>query len=332
MLAQRVRGKTVRVQWTRKDELACEPLGSPMRVQISAVLANGRIGDWRLATRSGSHIQRPGWNGDVNLLAPAAVDSAFALRSEMDLPIHNGGSKNAVALYDFPQQVTYEFVANLPFRLSALRSLGAFANVFAIESFMDELAGLAGVDPVEFRLAHLSDPRARRVVERVAELSEWSNVCPDGFGRGLGFARFKNTGTYCAVAVLVEVGDDVVLKGMWAAVDAGMAINPEGIIAQIEGGTPQAASWTLREEIPVYGTTLTAESWKDYPILSFADVPDMTVDVISAPEHDPTGVGEASLGPTAGAIGNAIASALGIRARDLPFTRDRISTAMMDAP
>jgi CO/xanthine dehydrogenase Mo-binding subunit len=150
MLARAVPGRPVRVQWTRKDELRCEPLGSPMRISISACVREGRIAQWKLTARSGTHIQRPGWGGQVNLLSPAAADPEFAAAVHMDLPDHNGGSKNAVALYDFPQHVTYEFAPDLPFRLSALRSLGAFGNVFAIESFMDELAELAGCDPVEF--------------------------------------------------------------------------------------------------------------------------------------------------------------------------------------
>lgn len=331
LLASRLTSRPVRVQWSRKDELTAEPLGSPMRVEVAAQLSGSRISSWRLATRSGTHIQRPGWNGEVNLLAPAAVDDALALRSDTDLPFHNGGSKNAVALYDFPQHVTYQFVPNLPFRLSALRSLGAFANVFAIESFMDELAEAAGLDPVEFRLAHLSDERARAVIQRVAEMAHWSAPPPAGAERGLGFARFKNSGTYCAVAVLVAVEENVELRGMWAAVDAGLAINPAGIVAQIEGGMLQAASWALKEEVPTSGARLTAESWKDYPILSFAEVPDISVDVISQPDCPSTGVGEASLGPTAGAIANAVARALGIRIRDLPLTRDRIISAMMAA-
>lgn len=331
MLARRVPGRPVRVQWTRRDELVSEPLGSPMRIAITATLSNGKISAWQLTTRSGTHIQRPGWGGDVNLLAPAAANEAFAFGAQVDLPLHNGGSKNAVALYDFSQHVVYQFVPDLPFRLSALRSLGAFGNVFAIEGVMDELAEMAGADPVAFRLAHLSDPRARRVVQRAAELADWSTPCPPGYGRGIGFARFKNAGTYCAVVALVAVEEEVELQGLWAAVDAGLAINPAGIVAQIEGGMLQAASWALKETVPTDGTRLTAETWKDYPILGFAEVPDIVVEVISAPDHASSGVGEASLGPTAGAIGNAVANALGIRVRDLPLTRDRIVSAMMES-
>jgi nicotinate dehydrogenase subunit B len=329
LLARSVPGEPVRVQWSRKDELTSEPLGSPMRVEIAAKLHGSRISSWRLVTRSGTHIGRPGWNNGVNLLSPAAISEAFAFGTTVDLPAHNGGSKNAVALYDFPQHLTYEFVPTMPFRLSALRSLGAFANVFAIESFMDELAKAAVADPIDFRLAHLSDDRARRVIQRVADLAHWSDPRPSGCGRGLGFARFKNTGTYCAVIVEVLVEEVVELRRMWAVVDAGLAINPAGIIAQIEGGMLQAASWALKEEIPTRGGAVIAEGWRDYPILRFNEVPEISIEVVSASEYDSTGVGEASLGPTAGAIGNAVANALDIRVRDLPFTRDRIIAAMM---
>lgn len=329
MLARLVPGRPVRVQWTRKDELVSEPLGSPMRINVAAKLSGSRIVGWTLNTRSGTHIQRPGWNGGPNLLAPAAENARWAMSKSMDLPLHNGGSKNAVALYDFPQHVTYEFVPTLPFRLSALRSLGAFANVFAIEGFMDELADVAGIEPVEFRLSHLSDQRARAVIKSVVERSDWTRSLPEGQGRGLGFARFKNTGTYCAVVAIVEVTERVALKELWASVDAGLPINPAGIRAQIEGGMLQAASWTLKEEVPTRGALLIAESWKDYPILRFDEIPVTDVTVIDAMDHDPTGVGEASLGPTAGAIGNAVANALGIRLRALPLTRDRLIEGMM---
>jgi CO/xanthine dehydrogenase Mo-binding subunit len=225
----------------------------------------------------------------------------------------------------------YEFAPDLPFRLSALRSLGAFANVFAVESFMDELAELAGCDPVEFRLRHLADPRARRVVSRVAEMSDYSRPCHPGLARGLGFARFANTGTYCAVVASVSVDETVELHKVWAAVDAGLVINPAGVVAQIEGGMLQAASWVLKEAVPTDGTRLVAESWKDYPILSFAETPETKVEIIAASEFPSTGVGEVSLGPTAGAIANAVANALGLRVRDLPLTRERLMKAALEA-
>lgn len=329
LLARAVPGRAVRVQWSRLDELTAEPLGSPMSVRVAAAVEAGRVVHWELETRSGSHVQRPGWNGGVNLLGPAAISGDWAFAAQRDLPTHNGGTKNAVALYDFPQRVTHQFVPDMPFRLSALRSLGAFANVFAVESMMDQLAEAAGIDPVAFRLAHLPDERARAVVARAAAISGWGELPPDGCGRGIGFARFKNTGTYCAVVALVEVEEQIALRGLWSAVDAGLAINPDGIVAQVEGGMIQAASWVLKEAVPTEGSLLTAESWRDYPILGFAELPDMRVDIISNREDMSSGVGEVSLGPTAGAIGNAVAAALGARIYDLPMTRDRVIATLM---
>jgi nicotinate dehydrogenase subunit B len=127
----------------------------------------------------------------------------------------------------------------------------------------------------------------------------------------------------------VSVEDEVRLLRMWAAVDAGLAINPGGIVAQVEGGIIQAASWTLREAVPTEGRLIISESWKDYPILRFGDIPEMRVSVISNPDDPSVGVGEVAMGPTAGAIANAVARALGVRIRDLPITRDRIIETIM---
>lgn len=329
LLARAVPGRPVRVQWSRLDELTAEPLGSPMSVRVAAAVDAGRVVHWELETRSGSHVQRPGWNDGVNLLGPAAMSDDWPFAAQRDLPTHNGGTKNAVALYDFPQRVTHQFVPGMPFRLSALRSLGAFANVFAVESMMDRLAEAAGIDPVAFRLEHLSDERARAVIVRAAAMSGWDEPTPDGCGRGIGFARFKNTGAYCAVVALVEVEEQIALRGLWSAVDAGLAINPDGIVAQVEGGMIQAASWVLKESVPTEGSLLTAESWRDYPILGFAELPDVQVEIISNREDASSGVGEVSLGPTAGAIGNAVAAALGVRIHDLPMTRERVIATLM---
>jgi CO/xanthine dehydrogenase Mo-binding subunit len=157
----------------------------------------------------------------------------------------------------------------------------------------------------------------------------------DVYGRHSGtagfFARFKNTGSYCAVVASVSVEETVEVHKLWAAVAAGLVINPAGVVSQIEGGMLQAASWVLKEAVPTDGTRLVAESWKDYPILSFAETPETNVEIIAGPEIPSTGVGEVSLGPTAGAIANVVANALGMRARDLPLTRERLMKAALEA-
>jgi CO/xanthine dehydrogenase Mo-binding subunit len=190
--------------------------------------------------------------------------------------------------------------------------------------------GHNGADDAAMDAAMLAR-RARRVVSRVAEISECSKPCDAGFGWGLGFARFKNTGSYCAVVALISVDEAVKVHKLWAAVDAGLVINPAGVVSQIEGGMLQAASWVLKETVPTDGTRLVAESWKDYPILSFAETPETIVEIIAGSEFPSTGVGEVSLGPTAGAIANAVANALGLRVRDLPLTRERLMKAALEA-
>jgi CO/xanthine dehydrogenase Mo-binding subunit len=333
LLARAVPGRAVRAQWSRRDELRAEPVSSPMRVAVSASVEEGRIAAWQLTTRSGTHVRRPGWGGEVNLLAAAALQSRpWPFHEPTDVPLDvggGGGAKNSVAGYDFPQRVVYEYVPRLPFRVSSMRSLGAFANVLAIESAMDDLAAIAERDPVEFRLAHLTNPRSREVIETVVAMSDWHGTTEAGEAKGLGFAQFENEVSFCAVVAQVSVEDEVRLLRMWAAVDAGLAINPGGIVAQVEGGIIQAASWTLREAVPTEGRLIISESWKDYPILRFGDIPEMRVSVISNPDDPSVGVGEVAMGPTAGAIANAVARALGVRIRDLPITRDRIIETIM---
>jgi CO/xanthine dehydrogenase Mo-binding subunit len=330
MLARQAEGRPVRTLWRRIDELRHEPLGSPMKVRVAAALdASGAVTQWKLDAWSGAFAQRPGWNGGVNLHAAADGAGAFTFAEPKDLPAHNGGSKNACANYTFAQSVTHHMVAGLPFRLSALRSLGAFANVFAIESFMDELAEASGQDRLAFRLRHLEDPRARRVLEEAAAMANWKAGPEPGRYLGLAQARFKNKGAYCAIVAEVSADQDIALTRVWAAIEAGLAVSPDDIRAQTEGGILMAASWTLHEAMPTEGPRITAESWLDYPILRFSDVPEIEVRVLSDPAQPSLGVGEAALGPAAGAIGNAVASALGMRLRDLPLTRERIMNAML---
>jgi nicotinate dehydrogenase subunit B len=334
LLARAVPGRPVRAQWSRRDELRAEPLSTPMKVVISASMDDGRINAWNLVTRSGTHVQRPAWNGQVNLLAAAALSKPWPFTTPVDVPLTEGGgggAKNSVAGYDFPQSVIYEFVPDLPFRVSSMRSLGAFANVVAIESAMDDLAAMADCDPVEFRLRHLIDPRSRAVIEAVVEMSNWHEADQEGQAKGIGFAQFENELSYCAVVAKVAVDEEVELLEMWAAVDAGLAINPGGIVAQVEGGMIQSASWLLKEAVPTSGRLVTSETWQDYPILRFEEIPKITVKVISRAEDLSMGVGEVSMGPAAAAIANAVARAIGVRVTHLPITRDRLVETIMAA-
>jgi nicotinate dehydrogenase subunit B len=244
-------------------------------------------------------------------------------------PLPGGGShRNAIPLYDFPRQrVVNHLARRAPLRTSAMRSLGAHANVFAIESFMDELGVAAGADPVAFRLAHLTDERARAVLEKVASLAGWrANEQGDGErGRGVGFARYKNLGCYVAVIVEVAVAETVRVTRAWCAVDVGQVINSDGVINQVEGGIVQTISWTLKERVAYDRERVTSRNWDDYPILTFAEVPDIEVALIDRPELPPLGAGEGTQGPVA----NAIYNAMKVRLRDMPFTRERLIAALV---
>jgi CO/xanthine dehydrogenase Mo-binding subunit len=247
------------------------------------------------------------------------------------MPLPAGAAdRNAVPLYDFPnQRVVNHYVREMPVRTSALRSLGAYANVFAIESFMDELADAAGLDPVEFRLRHLKDERARTVVEAAAQCANWTGWTPaEGRGHGIGFAKYKNLGAYCAVIAEVEVDNEVRVKRLVLAVDVGLVINPDGVINQIEGGAIQSTSWTLKEQVKLDARGITSLGWEEYPVLKFSEVPAVEVELIDRPELPCVGAGEAAQGPTGAAIANAVAHALGLRVRELPLTPERVIAAI----
>ena len=334
LFARAVPGRPVRVQWMREDEFAWEPYGSPMVVRMQAALdAGGRIASWTHELWSHGHSTRPGGTGGVNLLAAWHLAEPVKAARPGNPPLPAGGShRNAVPLYDFPhQRVTNHLARAAPLRSSALRSLGAHANVFAIESFMDELALVADADPVEFRLRHLKDARARAVLEKVAEMAGWRpKEQGDGErGRGVGFARYKNLGCYVAVIVEVAVAETVRVQRAWSAVDVGQVINPDGVINQIEGGIVQTVSWTLKERIAYDREGVTSRNWIDYPILTFSEVPDVEVALLDRPELPPLGAGEGAQGPTAAAIGNACYNAMKVRLRDMPFTRERLISALV---
>ncbi len=228
--------------------------------------------------------------------------------------------------------MVHNFIQDMPIRVSALRGLGAYANVFAAESFMDELALAAGADPVAFRLAHLKDPRAKAVIEKAAALAGWqAGTKGDGRGRGIGFARYKNLACYCAVVADVEVDrarGAVRVARAYAAVDAGLIINPDGIINQIEGGIIQSASWTLHEEVKFMPDRIVSRDWSSYPILTIAEAPKVEVALINRPDERALGAGEGSQGPAAAAIANAFAHATGRRVRDLPFHPVRVKALL----
>jgi nicotinate dehydrogenase subunit B len=338
LLARAVEGRPVRVQWMRDDEFAWEPYGSAMLMRAKASLSpEGRIVNWDYELWSNTHSTRPGQGGagTNNLLASWYVAAPQQPGPPTNIPQPAGGSdRNAVPLYDFPnQRVVNHLITPMPLRVSALRTLGAYSNVFAVESFMDELADAAGSDPVAFRLAHLKDARARAVIEAAARRAEWKRgMRGDGRrGRGMGFAKYKNLSTYVAVVVDIEVdrtSGAIRVPRAFAAVDAGQIINPDGLVNQIEGGMIQSASWTLHEAVEFDRTGIRSRDWASYPILTMPDVPTVAVELIDRPNERPLGAGEASQGPMAAAIANAFAHATGRRLRDLPFRPGRVKAAL----
>ncbi len=330
LLARAFAPRPVRVQWSREDELVWSPFGSPMAVEISADLtAEGRIANWALELWSGTQVRRPGFLPDlVDFVSASQLTDPVAFSDPRGIPYAFVSSdRNADPLYDLPHvTTTRHHLPDLPLRCSSLRALGGFANVFAIESFMDELAEEVNCDPVEFRLRHLSDPRARAVVERAAGLAGWGDGSLEvaKWARGFAFARYKNTAAYVALVADVEIGDEVRVLALTGAVDAGLVINPDGVLNQIEGGAIQAASWTLLEEVTFDSRAITSNSWESYPILRFTQAPAVRFEIVGGECNDPCGVGEASQGPTAAAIANAVARGLGQRIRDLPINRKQI--------
>src|SRR6516162_9559509 len=336
-IALRMPGRPIRVRWRRQEEFAFEPVSPAMVVKVRATLdAAGHPVDWTTEIWSGTHQGRPG--GGATLLAAEALPDPPPVPAPTDVPeaAGGGGTRNGEPLYDFPnKRIIHHLVPEMPRRTSALRSLGAMPNIFALESFIDELAERAQQDPIAYRLARLSDPRARRVIERSAAMANWSESERDANrdqanrGKGVGFAQYKNRAAYAAVIVELEVDESIRLLRAWCAVDAGLVVNPDAVINQLEGGIIQSASWVLKEQVRFDTTSAGPIDWETYPVLRFSEVPEIAIELVESDSDIPLGVGEATAGPTAAAIGNAISRALGLRVRDLPLTRERIMAKLL---
>jgi nicotinate dehydrogenase subunit B len=332
LLAKAAGGRPVRVQWSREDEMSQAPFGAAMAIEIEADLdGQGEIIDWRHSIWSNGHTARPGRAAQPALLAATELANPHPRYIATNPPPANGGGadRNSIPLYDFPSwRIECHRLLTMPIRTSALRTLGAQGNVFAIESFLDELATERGEDPVAFRLRHLSDRRAQDVIRAAARRASWKPDKRTGVGYGLGFARYKNTGAYCAVIAEIEGAEDISVKRLTISVDVGEAINPDGVVNQIEGGAIQATSWVLKERVRFDKERITSNTWSAYPILRFSEVPEVQVELIARPDLEPLGAGEAAHGPVTAAIANAVFDALGVRVRNLPITRDSLIAAM----
>ncbi|WP_250493953.1 molybdopterin cofactor-binding domain-containing protein [Caballeronia sp. GAWG1-1] len=330
LIARELEGQPVRVQWMREQEHTWDHYTPAMVTEVSASLdAGGNIVDWNYALWSSSHNERIVNAG--RLIPAQMLEHPFApAPSTPMVQPEGGGDRNAIPLYTFPNlHVMNNFSPTMPLHTSAMRSLGAHMNVFTIEMFMDELAAAANADPVAFRLKHMHDPRARDVIALAAEKFGWPRAPRKrNHGVGFAFAKYKNLMAYVAIAVEVSVVPEtgqVVLEHAEVAVDSGQIVNPDGIRNQIEGGVLQSASWTLYEELQFDTKRIRSFDWSSYPILRFSAVPRaVNVHLIDRPGAPFLGAAEASMGPTAGALGNALFDATGKRLRDMPLAGDEL--------
>jgi nicotinate dehydrogenase subunit B len=335
LIARAVPGRPIRVQWMREQEHTNEPFGAAMIAEVDGALdAEGAIVDWNFDVWSNTHNRRPNVGG--LMLQNAALPDPLPVPPPAPIPMpEGGGERNSNPIYAFPNaRVTSHFIPEMPLRVSALRSLGAYLNIFAIESFIDELARAAAADPVAFRLRHLTDDRAKAVVETAAAKFGWNDpgAREQGVGRGFAFARYKNLGAYCAIALTLRIEREtgqVRLGRVVAAVDSGQPINPDGIRNQIEGAILQSASWTLYESVRFDRNRILSADWSGYPIMRFPAVPEsIEVHILPQPDKPFLGTGEAGQGPAAAAIANAIDDAVGVRLRDLPLSAPKIKAAI----
>ncbi len=327
-LAMHYPGRPVRLQWERADEMTWEPYGSAMHIEVRAdVLDNGDVHAWNFDLWSCPHSSRPRGPATAgSMIYAQQKEEPLDMPPIQSIPQPNGGAdRNGLPLYAFPNvQVNKNLVADVPIRVSALRGLGAYANVFAIESFMDELALRAGRDAFEFRLKHLQDERAINLLHRLRDASDWSNrpVAGGGEGWGLGFARFKNRSSYVGVVmqVSVDAAGAITLNKAIAVCDAGLIVNPDGTRAQLEGSIVQSSSWTLKEQVHFSRENKQSIDWASYPILRFDEVPEIEVELMARDDMPALGVGESAQGPTAAAIANAVFHASGRRLHRLPLS------------
>ena len=330
-LLSKVVAQPVRVQWMHQDELGWDPKGPPQLIEIRAALdANGRIGAWEtdmwvpLATANLAHVP---------LLAPLAAGIAQPKGQSVGLVSQNGDPPYRAANV----KVTAHWLGDAPLRPSNIRAPGKVGNCFAVESFVDELAAAAQVDPMEFRLRDLGDPRGIEVLQRCAALIGWQPAAarrgnePLATGRGVAYMHYKHNETYVAIAMEVSVDrrtGAIRVKRVACAHDCGLMINPDAVKNQVEGNILQTLSRTLFEETTFDRARVTSDDWTSYPILRFPDVPELRIELIDRRTQPPLGVGEAASTAVPAALANAVYDAIGARLREVPFTPKRVLAAL----
>ncbi|MCO6417296.1 molybdopterin-dependent oxidoreductase [Siccirubricoccus sp. KC 17139] len=333
LAARAVPGTPVRLLWSRAEELGWAPFSPAMLVEIEADTdAQGRLLSWRSHIISNGHSSRPGRAPEPTLLAASMLAEPFPVKPSINPPMAGGGGapRNGVPLYAIPHlAIETTRLLEMPIRTSALRGLGATLNVWSIESVMDELAEAAGEDPLAYRLRHLEDPRAIAVLERAAELANWAGRSKrEGWGMGLGMARYKNSGAWAAVVAEIEARERIFCRRLWVAGDVGETVNPDGAANQYEGGAIHGASVALLEQVRFDRRRVTSDNWDAYPILRFSEVPEVTTSLIDRPDQPFLGAGEAAMAPTIAAIAGGIHDALGLRPRALPFTPETLAAGI----
>jgi len=335
-LARYVPEQPLRVEWSRAQEMSIAPLSPAMFVELEATIdSNGKICAWNCEIWSQAHGTRPGRDKTPALLGSWQTNAPFAISQPVNAPEINGGGadRNSRPIYEIEHlEINLNDIKEMPVRVSALRSLGGHINVFAIESMMDELANLASIDPIEFRLNHLKNSRAKDVLNTVKKLSSWSNksrIKKEGEGRGIGFAQYKNTGAFCAVVAEVKLTDHIEVIKIYICADVGAIVSEKGVLNQLEGGSIQAISFSLFEETQLSKNGVNSTDWSKYPIIGFKDIPLIQTELIHNEQNPSVGAGECSIGPTAAAIANAVFDAIGIRFSKMPFNKDNLQAQML---
>ncbi|WP_265516816.1 molybdopterin cofactor-binding domain-containing protein [Nitratireductor luteus] len=332
LLARACPGRPVRLAWRRVDELTRGSLAPAMTSRAEITLSDGgEIAAMSLDIVSAPHQRRPG-PGKPSFASGPLLADPVALAPATEPPPANGGGadRNAVPLYKTGAlKVARRVAYDIPLRTSAMRALGAYANIAAIELAMEAAADELGEDPIGFRLRHLDDPRARRVVEKARDMSGFTTDTDGETAKGLGFARYKNKAGYCAVVVEVSAGESLIVPRLWAAADVGEVIDREGVLGQVEGGAIQSLSWSLKEEVPIIGGAPDVPDWEHYPILRFSEIPVIEVALTGDPRDPPLGAGEIAQGPVAGALAAAVRRLFGLDSLRVPLTPEGLAGQML---